>query len=547
MDAIDFFGHMFGPHVSPSETIATWSLPSKATVFHTSVKSAAQRAMEVASSEDSYFGCGLYRPGIQGGRGLASDVRSITSVWADVDYGETHAKEGTPPSIIEAMKVVERISLKPSIVIDSGYGLHIYWLLKEPLLAKDDATTISRRFGATVLECARCLSFTVDSVHDISRVMRVPGTTNYKHGAAKVVAFLKDYSMPLMRYDLPDIEVILVDESVSKANKTATVHVSAVILNLSRAPSVKLIEAMCTNDPKDKKTWEKKRTDLADQSPSGYDMALAHIGAKMEMTDQQIADLIIGWRVKHGVDSNKALRQQYIQSTIAKARIARKKDSAIQKLAQSVAVPAGKGQTLTAGERQDLLDTLSQTFGVKISRWVQHGQERAEFSLVLEDGTDLLIGDMSDVLKQQSFRTRLLESTAGVMLPSLKPKAWTAVIIGLTRIREIVINPEGTRVGQIEDWLSSYLNTVDVGNPSTNGTMGQFLLDNKPFRKDGALYVHASHLHRHVMFGLQERVAKRALAGMLRVAGWAREDLSGTVTNQSGQRISLSRSYWKKK
>lgn len=546
MDAASFFGHLFGDSVSPSETISVWSLPSKVGKFYTEVGSAAKRVKEVCPREDTYFGCGLYRPGVKVGRGTAADVTCITALWADVDYGATHAKDGVPPNIIEAIDVIKRIGLKPSIVIDSGYGLHVYWLLTEALSVKDEAATISRRWGATVLECARCLGFVVDSVHDISRVMRVPGTFNYKHSARMPVQFLGHYSNTSLRYEITDIEEVLVDEAVSKTNLTATVHVAAVILNPKRSPSTTLIDAMCANDPKAKKTWERKRTDLTDQTPSSYDMALAHVGAQMDLDDQEIADMIIGWRTKHDANPAKAMRQSYIQNTIAKARLGRQKDKAIEKLASALVTP-GENQEPTAKEKASMLETLSQTFGVKIARWIQHGTENAEYSLVLASGTDLLIGTAADVLKQSSFRVRLLESV-GVILPQMKPRAWESVVTALTQLREVLSNPEGSRKGQVSDWLGSYLNSVSIEDSKVCSSLGAVIMDNRPLRKGSMIYIHAGHLMRHVMFAQQDRVGKRQLSGMLRVAGWERESLSGTVTNDStGERVSVTRSYWKKK
>lgn len=544
MDAAAFFGHMFGQAVSASETIAVWSMPSKVCRLHAGTASAARRSGEISASEDVYFGCGLYRPKAGTGRGSAKDVTCITSLWADVDYGVTHAKDGNPPDIVEAMKVVDRIGLKPSIVIDSGYGLHVYWLLMEALSASDDAATISRRFGATILECAKCLSYVVDSVHDISRVMRVPGTFNHKHGKKKPVLCLSQYSNPALRYEVAsDIEDVLVNESVSTANKTSNVHVSAIILDPSRGPKAALIEALCANDPKAKKTWERKRGDLTDQSPSSYDMALAHVGVQLEMSDQDIADLMMGWRAKHGEDTKKATRQAYVQGTIAKARIRRYQTKAIEGLELST-IPSGSGQADTSREKEKLLEMISNTLGVKVVRWLQHGSENAEYSLVLADGNDLLIGTIKEVLKQGSFREKLLESV-GVMLPNLKPSPWNAVVVALTRIREVISNPEGSRVGQIGDWLASYLIAVPIGHPKTEG-LGVLISNHMPFEKDGHIYVHASHLMRHVRFTLQDNVGKRALAGMLRVAGWVREDISGTHSTGDNGRSSLTRSYWKK-
>jgi putative DNA primase/helicase len=127
-----------------------------------------------------YVGVGLYRPGITRGRGTANDVVCITSLWADLDYGGEHKKDNLPPDEAACRKILERIGLKPSLIVHSGHGLQPYWLLKESLTAQEGASRIAARWGATIQAHAKVLGYNVDSVWDLARVLRVPGTWNYK-------------------------------------------------------------------------------------------------------------------------------------------------------------------------------------------------------------------------------------------------------------------------------------------------------------------------------------------------------------------------------
>jgi hypothetical protein len=77
----------------------------------------------------------------------------------------------------------------PSVVVDSGGGLHGYWLLKEPwILESDDA-----RMAAELVQ--RCWVQNVigadPSVHDLVRILRVPGTLNFKYEPARPVQFIE--------------------------------------------------------------------------------------------------------------------------------------------------------------------------------------------------------------------------------------------------------------------------------------------------------------------------------------------------------------------
>lgn len=67
---------------------------------------------------------------------------------------------------------------EPSIIVQSGGGVHLYWLLEEPLL--DLARWRAIQLG--LIRAFRAVS--VDNrIYDPPRVMRVPGTLNVKRGA----------------------------------------------------------------------------------------------------------------------------------------------------------------------------------------------------------------------------------------------------------------------------------------------------------------------------------------------------------------------------
>ena len=72
------------------------------------------------------------------------------------------------------------------------------------------------------------------------------------------------------------------------------------------------------SNPKAKASWDRKRSDLQDQSASAYDMSLAMYAAQANWTDQEIVDLLIASRRKHGDDLK--LRLDYFERTLAKVR-----------------------------------------------------------------------------------------------------------------------------------------------------------------------------------------------------------------------------------
>lgn len=76
----------------------------------------------------------------------------------------------------------------PSVLVDSGGGIHGYWLLREPWLLDSDearqaAELVQRLWVQQVIGAD-------PSVHDLVRILRIPGTLNFKYDPPRPVRFL---------------------------------------------------------------------------------------------------------------------------------------------------------------------------------------------------------------------------------------------------------------------------------------------------------------------------------------------------------------------
>lgn len=109
------------------------------------------------------------RPKRVGKRGKNSDVSHYVALWIDVDFhgNETEIRK----RFLETCKIFSEAGIPPSIVVESGHGLHAYWLLDKPY-PSDKA----RPCCAGVQDTFKIS----DAVHDPSRVLRMPGTVNLK-------------------------------------------------------------------------------------------------------------------------------------------------------------------------------------------------------------------------------------------------------------------------------------------------------------------------------------------------------------------------------
>lgn len=128
-------------------------------------------------------------------RGTEKDIVGLRALWTDLDIVTPGLKEEGMPSMDAALDLINVLSdriigYRPSSIVRSGHGLHPYWRLEPEAGVTDwqagDALAIAAakdrvtRWGRLVQAEAAKLGGKVDSVHDLARVLRVPGTTNQK-------------------------------------------------------------------------------------------------------------------------------------------------------------------------------------------------------------------------------------------------------------------------------------------------------------------------------------------------------------------------------
>lgn len=120
-------------------------------------------------------------------------------------YGEFDVKEyGSKDAILA--HIAGAAFPQPSVVVDSGGGIHGYWLLSEPWrLDSDDA-----RAAAELVQRAwvQQVIGADPAVHDLTRILRVPGTLNFKYDPPRPVQFLacdldRLYTLPALTAHLP--------------------------------------------------------------------------------------------------------------------------------------------------------------------------------------------------------------------------------------------------------------------------------------------------------------------------------------------------------
>jgi hypothetical protein len=149
-------------------------------------------------------------------RGTAQDSTVIPALWLDQDIDDGRHKKGNelPKTLDEAVFMLESMPLPPSLMVLTGGGAQAWWLLVEPWIFKniDDqhrAAALAQGWNQHLLRLCEARGWTTDSVHDLARVMRLPGTWNVKAGLgdqARATSIL--YPLPdevVQRYSVEQI------------------------------------------------------------------------------------------------------------------------------------------------------------------------------------------------------------------------------------------------------------------------------------------------------------------------------------------------------
>lgn len=125
-----------------------------------------------------------------------TDIRAVHYLHVDVDprTGEDHAAERE--RILSMMRNPPGELPAPTLIVFSGGGYQAYWKLTEPLPVDGDMA-IAEDLKRYNLQIERVLG--ADNCHDVSRIMRLPGTVNVpdakkvKKGRAEALAELVEW------------------------------------------------------------------------------------------------------------------------------------------------------------------------------------------------------------------------------------------------------------------------------------------------------------------------------------------------------------------
>jgi len=525
--------HEFFAYKPENYYVLIWHLPDKKSEWFKDIDKAETFVENINDGYDVYMGGGLASPDFVENLKNASkrrcpqaEISGLIGLWADIDVQAEHrSKPNLPQSKDEAMQLINDIPLKPSVIIDSGYGFQCWWLFNEPYIfdtqqEKQNLKELLKDWNYTIKVIADKKNWAVDATHDLSRVMRVPGTFNNKQEEPKEVKITeitnKRYSPSAFIDYLADNEEH--DITITSAEDGINPEVGDLKLDPKAQPPFDKWNALQSVEPKAQASFNHNRDDdLNDASASGYDMALASYAALADWQDQEIVDLLIAHRRNNSCDLK--LRQDYYKRTIKKAKsyVAKLKSEEalgeVVKTAEEVHENEDLDEEKEEEIRSEIISHISNMFGIQIQRFIKYTSDPPQYRIETSKGNTIL-GGSSALLRPRTFRSKIIDAT-NVVIPKFKSEKWENIVQALLNCCiEESLGEGATNSGIAHEWLCKYFKERAILDSPQEASMNDY-----PFEQDSKYYIFGGDFRKWLKINEMEKLSAKKMGTILRAYG----------------------------
>jgi hypothetical protein len=537
--------------------ILIWTLQNKHSRWFQNVEDAAA-FVESCRDQDVYVGVGLSPEDFGPHQRCPADkIAGIGAVWADLDVlSEAHSKKALPASLKDALTIIPE-QVPPTLTVSTGNGGHLWWIFKEPFIFECEqdrrrAASVVYRWQTLLRFNAANRGWSLDRLADLPRVMRIPGTQNFKDPAhPRDVTVLQTTGR---RFELSDLEEILDDLGIPEAEAqeysarrfTIGPTDNGLVINLNAEIAEEKIKRWAETDLRFRNTWFRQRHDLKDQSQSGYDLALAHFGIDAGLDKQQIVDLIIHHRRLHR--QKPRTRADYYDRTLARAAerngnggsiavlaTTSCRDSQSNSIAEDPADPspgsAPEPPVDPMAAKAALCEFISAQLGVRILRLVKITGKEPTYQIELDNGR-IEITNVAKLIDQRALRIAIAGSVNRI-IPKIKPKLWERLAQAML---DALIEQEGGVETEFEGSMRVYLGhylTETAFIPSIEGQPSHAV--RRPMLIDGHIAVNSLDLQLYVNKTFAQSLSVKAVASMLSAIGARSIRVRGPQVREQGR------------
>jgi hypothetical protein len=447
-------------------------------------------ANEAYKQDDIYFGMGV--SGMTGNainswnRIENKQVEYLTALWLDIDYDSPYRKKEKLPPNYSAISCIFDDIPEASFQVNSGYGLHCYWVFKEPVVIDNSNRDIARAWNSMFKKKFDDLGYNVDST-SLAQVLRCPGSLNYKNeDDPRPVDILLDTGK---RYSFNELRALLTLRSISYEEP-----VDLTEYDFDLNPDVYICDDKI-------EIWKESYRHFARvwdgsalyPSQSERDMALASMLAGCGEEDQIIVDALVMNRRELGVSREK-LRKDYYARTIAQARrseLANVGRIALNPLHQVISridtnpLSAEEVEEVTQemdATRADMIENIKNISGLEVIALTKIQTTPVSYALEYALGGvkySASFASIKELTMQSSFNARIMEQS-NVFVPSMKKGKWDKLMSYLLPLCEedksgAIMNAKDEFKSKVNEYAKVMASEVIESTEGTHGRESFFM------------------------------------------------------------------------
>lgn len=453
-----------------------------------------------------------------------SDTAGIIGLVSDLDI-----KHKSFPNEDKAIEAISRLPIQPTACINSGNGLQVIWLFKEPWQfdneqERQEAQAISTGWGYSIANIVNRMGYEIDAVHDLTRVMRLPGSMNIKDPNNPKPVVIKWFNDEL-RYNPEDFEPYLADvPAAALKNPLPQVDLSA---NFPVAKHEVLLE----NNKDYANTYSHKRKLTGgDTSCSAYDMSLANYTVRAGWTDDEITALLVEHQKQKGDKPDKVHDARYFARTIQAARIS------VEKTFEADNATATLKDTTTT--REERIKALAERWQIPLTNIQVVTGDPAQYRFWI--GGRCAEVPATKMITQMAFLGEVYSVSQVHPKPigSKDSPKWYEICCIIGDIAEVIdAGAEATRDGSLLAMINDFLNNREI---SDIAELNMRQRASTPFSAEGRIWFRTSDLLNYAKMNENAQFSRRELSQKLKSIGGEVKTFNAQVgRNESNTTISL--------
>jgi hypothetical protein len=446
------------------------------------------------NKNDWYFGLAMSCFPVKMHERLKSNnVDAISALWLDIDFASPYrGKQNLPPDYESIRPAIESMPL-PTWEINSGYGLHLYWVLDTPFKckSKSDSDTLVltvKRWNAAFKQKIKALGYELDST-SAAQVLRVPGSVNTKNPNDHKLVEVESYE-PDNTHDFDDLfDLASVVAGNVDLDTQEDLSVKNFVLNHNAGLSADELEVLFDSEKKLKNIWTGK---TKYPSQSERDMAIAAYMRSLNYSDQKIVDALVHNR--RSMDSKTKSSANYYARTLLRAsqsamvngnswqieppaevttvteqeEVIEPEEEVIEEASEEI-TEAEASADANEDELQDMTvddgefavkKAIYELSGLYVDNLIKVQTTPPSYRLKFKSGDtlhEIRFKDIAEVTSQKTFMDRLM-GTLNQYLPKLTRKKWEQFLTLLLPLTcEGILADGGTELGEFRIKVNMFL------------------------------------------------------------------------------------------